>query len=139
MPLDVERAQMLRADQQGLSLHAAVRCDAHGRQRLEQLGRTITRPRLANERVQFSSAGQVVRRTEGRLSGTRAAAQAAPHAVPWGAGAQRPAARAGGTRRQGQEAGASGAVATEPGCAHARPVRISWARLLKRVFSCDIT
>ena len=36
-------------------------------------------------------------------------------------------------------ADASGAAATEAGCAHARPARISWARLLKRVFSCDIT
>jgi len=40
---------------------------------------------------------------------------------------------------QGHEADASGASATEAGCAHARPARISWARLLKRVFSCDIT
>jgi len=37
-----------------------VRCDAHERQRLEQLCRTITRPALANERVQINSAGQVV-------------------------------------------------------------------------------
>jgi hypothetical protein len=40
--------------------HAAVRCDADERQRLEQLCRTITRPALANERVQINSAGQVV-------------------------------------------------------------------------------
>jgi len=44
------------------SLHAGVRCDAHERQRLEQLCRTITRPALVNERVQINSAGQVVRR-----------------------------------------------------------------------------
>jgi len=40
--------------------HAAVRCDADERQRLEQLCRTITRPALANERVQINAAGQVV-------------------------------------------------------------------------------
>jgi len=105
-----------------------VRCDAHERQRLEQLCRTITRPALANERVQINSAGQVVlklkttwrdgttriamwplqfmrrlaaRATEGRLSGTRAATAAAPHSVPWRAGAQCPAARAGGTGMAG--------------------------------------
>ncbi len=40
--------------------HAAVRCDADERQRLEQLCRYVTRPALANERVQINSAGQVV-------------------------------------------------------------------------------
>ena len=34
--------------------------------------------------------------------------------------------------------GKSGLPATEPGCAHGRPARISWARLLKRVFQIDI-
>jgi len=29
-------------------------------------------------------------------------------------------------------------TATEPGFAHGRPARISWARLLKRVFQIDI-
>jgi len=45
---------------QGFSLHAAVRCEADERQRLEQLCRYITRPAPANERVQCISAGQVV-------------------------------------------------------------------------------
>lgn len=36
----------------GFSLHAAVRCGAEDRRSLEQLCRTITRPALANERVQ---------------------------------------------------------------------------------------
>ena len=39
---------------------------------------------------------------------------------------------------QDQDAGASGAAAPEPGCAHARPARISWVRLLKRVFEIDM-
>ncbi len=60
MPLDAVRDQELCANQQGFSLHAAVRCDADERQRLKQLCRTITRPALANERVQINSAGQVV-------------------------------------------------------------------------------
>ena len=29
-------------------------------------------------------------------------------------------------------------TASEPGCAHGRPARISWARLLKRVFEVDL-
>ncbi|MBA3590835.1 transposase [Methylibium sp.] len=48
------------ADEQGFSLHAAVRCGADERQRLEQLCRDITRPALANGRVQCNSAGRVV-------------------------------------------------------------------------------
>ena len=44
----------------GFSLHAAVRCGADDRQALEQLCRTITRPALANERVQCNAAEQVV-------------------------------------------------------------------------------
>jgi len=85
-----------------------------------------TRPALANERVQITSAGQVVlklktawrdgtthimmsplefmqrlaaRAAEGRLSCARAAAQAASDPLPWGAGAQRQAEGTGGTRR----------------------------------------
>jgi hypothetical protein len=37
-----------------------VRCAADDRDALEQLCRTITRPALANERVQTNAAGQVV-------------------------------------------------------------------------------
>jgi len=35
MPRDTAFTQTLCADVQGFSLHAAVRCDAHERQRLE--------------------------------------------------------------------------------------------------------
>jgi hypothetical protein len=51
---------MLCADIDGFSLHAAVRCGTDERQALEQLCRYITRPALANERVQTNAAGQVV-------------------------------------------------------------------------------
>ena len=33
---------------------------------------------------------------------------------------------------------ASELAATESGCTHARPARINWARLLKRVFEIDL-
>jgi len=44
----------------GFSLYAAVRCGAHQRKELERLCRYITRPAIANERLQRSPAGQVV-------------------------------------------------------------------------------
>ena len=52
--------QSLCADIDGFSLHAAVRCGVDERQALGQLCRYITRPALANERVQTNAAGQVV-------------------------------------------------------------------------------
>ena len=60
MPREKDFKQTLCADIDGFSLHAAVRCGADDRQALEQLCRTITRPALANERVQTNAAGQVV-------------------------------------------------------------------------------
>ena len=60
MPWDADFKQTLCADIQGFSRHAAVRCGADDRQALEQLCRYITRPALANERVQTNAAGQVV-------------------------------------------------------------------------------
>ena len=106
MPREDRARQPLCADIDGFSLHAAVRVEAHDRKRLEQLCRYITRPALSDERVQLNAAGQVAlklktpwrdgtthlvmsplefmqrlaaRATEGRPSGTRAAAEAAPH------------------------------------------------------------
>ena len=60
MPREADFKQNLCADIDGFSLHAAVRCGADERQALEQLCRYITRPALANERVQTDAAGQVV-------------------------------------------------------------------------------
>jgi len=60
----------------GFSLHAAVRCVADDqRGLLEQLCRYITRPALADERLQRNVAGQVVlKRTEAEGGMARAAA-----------------------------------------------------------------
>jgi hypothetical protein len=60
MPREKDFKQILCADIDGFSLHAAVRCAADDRRALEQLCRYITRPALANERVQTNAAGQVV-------------------------------------------------------------------------------
>ena len=54
MPKEVGFNQTLCADISGFSLHAVVRCKVDDRQALEQLCRYITRPALANERVQSS-------------------------------------------------------------------------------------
>ena len=85
----------------GFSLHAGVHCGAHQRQELERLCRYITRPAIANERLQRNRAGQVVLQlkspwrdgtthivsvaagvcaTSGR---TAAASQAASDSLPW--------------------------------------------------------
>ncbi len=60
MPRETDFKQILCADRNGFSLHAAVRCAVDDRKALEQLCRYITRPALANERVQTNAAGQVV-------------------------------------------------------------------------------
>jgi hypothetical protein len=44
----------------GFSLHAPLRCGAHQRKKLERLCRYITRPAIANQRLQRNRAGQVV-------------------------------------------------------------------------------
>jgi len=59
-PRETDLKQSLCADTDGFSLHAAVRCGADDRQEVEQLCRYITRPALANERVQTNAAGQVL-------------------------------------------------------------------------------
>jgi len=52
MPTDADFKHDLCADISGFSLHTAVRCNGDERQALEQLCSYVTRPVLANERVQ---------------------------------------------------------------------------------------
>jgi hypothetical protein len=58
MPRQTDFKQNLCADIKGISLHAAVRCDAG--EALEELCRYITRPAQANEPVPCIAVGQVV-------------------------------------------------------------------------------
>lgn len=44
----------------GFSLHAGVHCSEHQRKGLERLCRYITRPAIANERLKWDGAGNVV-------------------------------------------------------------------------------
>ena len=62
MPCNTAFTQTPCADEQGFSLHAAVRCGADERRRLAQRCRDITRPALVNERVQCNAAGLVTLR-----------------------------------------------------------------------------
>jgi len=57
-PRETMARQPLCVEMDGFSLHAAVRCAAHERERLERLCRYITRPALSDERVQLDGAGR---------------------------------------------------------------------------------
>ena len=162
MPRDADFKQVLCADSNGFSLHAAVRCAADDRKALEQLCRYITRPALANERVQTNAAGQVVLKLKTawrdgtthlvmsplefmqrlaalvprpRLHLIRFHGVLAPNAklraqvVP-----QEPEL----PQEPEPPAQATHPAECETSCAHHRPVRLSWAKLLKRVFEIDM-
>ena len=160
MPREGTARQPLCTDIDGFSLHAAVRVEAHDRKRLEQLCRYITRPALSDERVQLNAAGQVELKLKTpwrdgtthlvmsplefmqrlaalvprpRLHLIRFHGVLAPNAklralvVPQG-----PPAR----EESATEAAAAAGCEVEP--VLARPNRIGWARLLKRVFDIDM-
>jgi len=60
VPRDAGIEQALCADRCGFSLRAGARCGVDELRAPEQRCRYITRPALANERVQCNAAGQVV-------------------------------------------------------------------------------
>jgi len=156
MPRETEFKQTLCADIDGFSLHAAVRCAADDRQALEQLCRYITRPALANERVQTNAAGQVVLKLKtawrdgtthlvmSPLEFMQRLAALVPrprlHLIRFhGVLAPNAKLRAM-VVPQGPEpaAPATPPAECEANCAHHRPVRLSWAKLLKCVFDLDM-
>ena len=57
---DAHPTQQRCVSVQGFSLHAEVRCAMNQRHKLEQLCRYITRPAIANERLKLNGAGDVV-------------------------------------------------------------------------------
>ena len=159
MPRETAAHQPLCADIDGFSLHAAVRVEAHDRKRLEQLCRTITRPALSDERVQLNAAGRVELKLKTpwrdgtthrvmsplqfmqrvaallprpRLHLIRFHEVLAPNArlrslvVPQGPE----------VHEQATEIAVAGGCQAE--AVAARPHRIGWARLLKRVFDIDM-
>ena len=139
----------------GFSLHAAVRWGADQRKELEHLCRYITRPAIAKERLKRNRAGQVVLQLKSAFKdGTThivmsplefmqrlAALVPRPrlHLIPFDRlragrlhGVLAPNAK---LRREIVPSPPE--QATAPACDHA-PARLSWARLLKRVFDIDI-
>ena len=130
-----------------------MRCAADDRQALEQLCRYITRPALANERVQINSAGQVVLRLKTPWRDGTTHIVMAPLEFMQRLAALVPRPRLHLIRFHGvlapnaklralvvpacpdEDVAASELAAAEPACEHRRPARISWARLLKRVLA----
>ena len=156
MPREKDFKQTLCADIDGFSLHAAVRCGADDRQALEQLCRTITRPALANERVQTNAAGQVVLKlkTPWRDGTTHLVMSPLEFMQRLAALVPRPRLHlirfhgvlAPNAKLRAQivpqdpepPAQAVQPAECEANCAHHRPMRLSWAKLLKRVFEIDM-
>jgi hypothetical protein len=154
VPREATARQPLCADIDGFSLHAAVRVEAHDRKRLEQLCRTITRPALSDERVQLNAAGQVelklktpwrdgtTHRVMSPLEFMQRLAALVPrprlhlirfHGVLAPNAKLRPL-----VVPQGPPAQAQAAAECEVEPVQARPHRIGWARLLKRVLDIDL-
>jgi Putative transposase len=163
MPIDTEtnyETKPLCANEQGFSLHAAVRCHANERLKLERLCRYITRPALANDRIKINAKGQVELKLKTpwrdgtthhvmlplefmqrlaalvprpRLHLIRFHGVLAPNAK-W-----RPKV----VPQPQDSAKALPAAATTTGSQdppeHGRPMRLGWANLLKRVFDLDLT
>jgi hypothetical protein len=145
--------QSLCANAHGFSLHAAVRCGAHQRKRLERLCRYITRPAIANERLQRNRASQVVLQLRSPWRDGTTHIVMSPLQFMQRVGALVPRPRLHLIRFHGVLAPhaklrapilacptqQTTEHAAHPGHAHgSAPTRIGWARLLKRVFEIDI-
>ena len=160
MPREEWVRQPLCADIDGFSLHAAVRVEAHDRKRLEQLCRYITRPALSDERVQLNAAGQVELKLKtpwrdgtthlvmNPLEFMQRPAALVPrprlhlirfHGVLAPNAKLRPPVVPQDPPAQAQAATEAAATAQrEVDAVLARPRRISWSRLLKRVFDIEM-
>ncbi len=149
---DEKPKKVLCADAHGFSLHAAVRVASEQRKELERLCRYITRPAIANERLSRNAKGQVVLQLKSpyrdgtthivmqpqefmrrltalvprpRLHLIRFHGVLAPHA-------KLRAAIVPDAAQQTSE------PAQDQDHAHGQSARMSWARLLRRVFDIDV-
>ena len=140
----------------GFSLHAGVRCEANDRQGIEQLCRYITRPAISNERLAINGKGQVVitLKTPWKDGATHIVLEPLEFMQRLAALVPRPRLHL--TRFHGvlapnaklrakvvpkvtEDTQKSGNTGEHEGCAHhSAPVRMSWARMLKRVFDIDM-
>ena len=144
--------QQLCINVHGFSLHAGVRCAADQRQAIEHLCRYITRPAIANERLSVNRAGQVVLKLKTPYRDGTSHLVMSPLEFMQRLAALVPRPRLHLIRFHGvlaPHARLRAAVVPTPAlttpahatdCAHApgASARMSWARLLKRVFGIDI-
>ncbi|MGH8480819.1 MAG: transposase, partial [Gammaproteobacteria bacterium] len=138
-------------DEQGFSLHAEVCCAAHERHKLEHLCRYITRPAIANERLTLNRAGDVVLQLKSPYHDGTTHVVMSPLELMQRLAALVPRPRLHLIRFHGVLAPNARLrpeiIPSVPLNAHppsadppdpAAPARLSWARLLKRVFNIDI-
>ena len=151
---EVQPSDQRCANAQGFSLHAEVRCAINQRHKLEQLCRYITRPAIANERLQRNRTGDVVLQLKSPYQDGTTHIVMSPLEFMQRLAALVPRPRLNLIRFDGVlapnaklrpqlipgRAVTANNTADDPDGAphHARSARISWARLLKRVFDIDI-
>ena len=139
----------LCAEAHGFSLHAGVRCGEHERVRLERLCRYITRPAIANERPGCNGKGEGVLQLKSPWRVGTTHLRMSPLEFMQRLAALVPRPRLHLIRFHGvlaPNAGLRAAIvpgtvekACEPAHEHAHAAaRMSWARLLKRVFDLDL-
>ena len=118
-------ATKLCANHEGFSLHAGVHCDANDRQGIEQLCRYITRPAISNERLSINRDGNVVLKLKTAWRNGTTHIVLAPNAK---------------LRSTVVPVPPQQTTTGEGDCehAHSAPLRMTWARLLKRVFDIEI-
>ena len=138
------------AEAYGFSLHAGGHCSTHQRKELERLCRYITRPAIANERLERNGAGDVVLQLKSAWRDGTTHIVMSPLEFMQRLAALVPRPRLHLIRFHGvlaPHAQLRAAVVpgppentSEPACQHAHgtPARMGWARLLKRVFDIDI-
>jgi hypothetical protein len=149
---DRPSAPELRANAHAFSLHAAVRWGADQRKELEHLCRYITRPAIANERLKRNRAGDVVLQLKSTFKDGTTHIVMSPLEFMQRLAALVPRPRlhlirfhgvlAPGAKLRCKIIPSSAERATEASTddapAQGAPARLSWARLLKRVFDIDI-
>lgn len=146
------QSRKLCANAQGFSLHAGVRCEANDRQGVEQLARYITRPAIANERLSINGDGNAVLKLNAAWRNGTTHIVLTPMEFMQRLAALVPRPRLHLIRFHGVLAPNAKLrskvvpvppqqkTAGEGDCrhAHGKPLRMTWARLLKRVFDIDI-
>ena len=149
---EAHRTRELCANASGFSLHAGVHCAANDRQGIEQLCRYITRPAIANERLSINRDGNVVLKLKTAWRNGTTHIVLTPMEFMQRLAALVPRPRLHLIRFHGVLAPnaklrstvvptpAPQTTAGEGDCqhAHSKPLRMTWARLLKRVFDIDI-